>query len=82
MQRHWRPLTVQQAGASRLPCGPIYINVPADSHICAGLQCDGRLTRPPLRPAHTFAPAYNVTDNLPFRPRGRLGVRVAYRSCD
>ena len=56
----------------RVCCGPVYINVPADSSIRAALQCHGRLARPPLRPAHRFAPAYNVMDILPVRPRGRL----------
>ena len=77
MQRHRRPLTVQQVGASRRPCGPIYINAPADSHVCAGLQCDGRLTRPPpwptrrpsglllLRLTRPTAPAYDATAGSP-----------------
>ena len=52
---------------------PAY-NAMAVSRDRAGLQQGGQLTR--------LRPAYNVTDNLPVRPRGRLGVRVAYRSCD
>ena len=77
MQRHRRPLTVLQVGASCRPCGPIYINAPADSHVCAGLQCDGRLTRPPpwptrrlsglllLRLTRPTAPAYDATAGSP-----------------
>jgi len=77
MQWHRRPLTVQQVGASHRPCGPIYINAPADSHICAGLQGDGRLTRPPpwptrrlsglllLRLTRLTAPAIDATAGSP-----------------
>ena len=59
---------------SRRPCGPVYINAPADSPIRAALQCHGRLARPPSRPAHTSATGLQCDGQLtrpPPRPTRR-----------
>ena len=77
------PLMRAQAA---VPRSPIYINALADSHVCAGLQCDGRLTRPPpwptqrpsglllLRLTCSSAPVYNTAADSSVRSRGRLTV--------
>ena len=46
---------------------PDYINAPADLPVRTALQRRGRLARPPSRPVHAFAPAYNAEDNLLVR---------------
>ena len=46
---------------------PDYINVPANSPVRAALQHHKRLARPPSRPVHASASAYNEEDNLLVR---------------
>ena len=48
----------------RVFCGPICINMSAESPVRAALQRHGRLARPPLPPVHVSAPVYNAKDNL------------------
>ena len=56
--------------------GLVYINTLADSSVRAALQRHRRLARPPSRPVHVSAPAYNtVADSLSapaYKNHGRL----------
>ena len=72
-----RPCCIAKISIGHRLYDPLYINAPADSHVCAGLQCDGRLTRPPpwptqrpsglllLRLTRPTAPAYDATAGSP-----------------